>query len=138
MKNKKAFLLILPVVTVILEALPCGAVLNFANPDGEPLRKNFSLTPFGYANFAPFITAVITCVAFVVLLFFCVAEKQFALKLANDLLVVGVVLSLRPLGFGFSSFSAVAGLISISLLAEFVLVRIILKKQSEINSINNL
>ena len=44
---------ILPVITIVLEILPYGAVCNFANPEGEVLREtfsNFDLTPFGYAN----------------------------------------------------------------------------------------
>ena len=69
---KKRFLyLIFPAVALILEILPFGAVCNFANPDGEPWRETFSyfsLTPFGYANAGPFITAVITCIVFVLLI----------------------------------------------------------------------
>ena len=55
--KKRLLYLILPLVTVILELLPYGAVCNFMNPEGDPWRETFSyfsLTPFGYANFAPF------------------------------------------------------------------------------------
>lgn len=124
MKSKKALLLILPVITLILEALPYGAVLNFANPEGEPVRKNFSyfsLTPFGYANFAPFLTAIITCIIFVSLVIYFITKKEFIFKEAKGLLAVGVVLSLCPLGFGVDSFTLVAALISITLAAELVL-----------------
>ncbi len=124
MKNKKALLLVLPVLTIILEALPSGAVLNFANPEGEPIRKTFSyfsMTPFGYANFAPFITAIITCAIFVLLLVYSITEKELVFKAVKSLLAVGIVLSLCPLGFGVKSFSPVAGLIFVSLLAELVL-----------------
>jgi len=119
----KKLLLILPVVTVILEALPYGAVLNFANPEGDPIRKTFSyfsLTPFGYANFAPFITAIITCIVFVMLLLYCITEKAFALKASKGLLVAGFVLSLCPLAFGVKSFTVVAMFISLSLFAQLV------------------
>ena len=57
MKIKKSLFVVLPLVALILELLPNGVVLNFANPDGEPWRRTysyFSLTPFGYANFGPF------------------------------------------------------------------------------------
>jgi len=119
----KKLLLILPVVTVILEALPYGAVLNFANPEGDPIRKTFSyfsLTPFGYANFAPFITAIITCIVFVMLLLYFITEKAFALKASKGLLVAGFVLSLCPLAFGVKSFTVVAMFISLSLFAQLV------------------
>ena len=62
MKNK-FIMLFTTFVALILEILPYGAVCNFANPDGEPWRYTYSyfdLTPFGYANFAPFIVALLT------------------------------------------------------------------------------
>lgn len=123
MKIKK-LLLILPVVTVILEALPYGAVLNFANPEGDPIRKTFSyfsLVPFGYANFAPFITAIITCIVFVMLLVYCITEKAIALKLSEILLAIAAGLSLCPLALGVT-FTPVAALIHISLIVELVFV----------------
>jgi len=64
-KSRKNICLIVILAVVILELLPYGAVLNFGNPDGEPFRKTFSyfsLTPFGYANLAPFMTAVLSVV----------------------------------------------------------------------------
>lgn len=125
MKNKKALLLIFPIITLILEALPYGAVLNFAVPDGESARKTFSyfsLTPYGYANFAPFITAIITCLIFALLVLYCVTDKKPLFTATKYLLCVGTVLSLCPLTLGISSFSVVGGLISMSLLAELVLV----------------
>lgn len=121
MKNKKALLLILPVITLILEALPYGAVLNFADPEGESTRKTFSyfsLTPYGYANFAPFVTAIITVLIFVFIVAYLITKKEIIFKEAKGLLAVGVVLSLCPLAFGFDSFTLVAALISATLAAE--------------------
>lgn len=125
MKNKKVLLLILPAITLILEALPFGAVLNFANPEGASFTKTFSyfsLIPFGYANFSPFITAVITCVAFGALVAYCLTDKRAFFTLAKHLLCAGLVLSLFPLAFGIKLFSLVAVLISVSLFAELLLV----------------
>lgn len=48
---------------IALEALPRGAACNFAIGPNETKRElfsYFSLTPFGFANFAPLITAVLT------------------------------------------------------------------------------
>ena len=73
---KKRFLyLILPIITLILEALPYGAVCVFASSPTERLRETFSyfdLTPFGYANFAPLFTAIITCLIFILLMIYCI------------------------------------------------------------------
>ena len=73
MKIKKSLFLILPLVALILELLPYGVVLNFANPDGEPWRRTysyFSMMPFGYANFGPLITAILTCVLLVLVVIY--------------------------------------------------------------------
>lgn len=58
--RKKRIALSATTLAFVLELLPYGAVCNFANPDGKPWRRTYSyfdLTPFGYANFAPFLTA---------------------------------------------------------------------------------
>ena len=68
---KKRFMyLVLPIISLILEALPYGAVCIFASSPTEKHRETFSyfdLTPFGYANFAPLLTAFITCLVFILL-----------------------------------------------------------------------
>ena len=124
---KKRFLyLILPIVTLILEILPYGAVCNFANPEGEPWRKTFSyfdLTPFGYANFAPFITAIITCIVFLLLLIYYFTGKEKFVQIAKNILCAGVVVSFGPLLFGMDFFSILGLLISLSLIGEFLLLR---------------
>ena len=82
MKKKRWIYLLLPIVTLILEALPYGAVLNFIRPAEDGTKGNFrelysyfDLTPFGWANFAPFITAIITCIVFLLLLAYCFTGK---------------------------------------------------------------
>ena len=52
--------------TLILEALPYGVVMNFASSPEETIRVTtsyFNFLPFGYGNFFPFITAVLTIVS---------------------------------------------------------------------------
>ena len=62
---KKNIALLISVFTaLVLEILPYGAVCNFANPEGDAFRRTYSYfdpTPFGYANFSPFIVALLTC-----------------------------------------------------------------------------
>ena len=127
MKKKGLQYLILPVITVILELLPYGAVCNFANPEGDPWRETFSyfnLTPFGYANFAPLLTAIITCIVLALLIIYALSGKRGWALAARNILAMGVVVSLGPLMFGLSYFSLVGGLITAALAAEiFVLHR---------------
>ncbi len=52
---KKISLIVLPVLTILLEALPLGAVCIFAPSPTERITETFSyfsLIPFGYANFS--------------------------------------------------------------------------------------
>lgn len=131
MKKKRFLYLILPIITMILEILPYGAVLNFANPEGEPWRKTFSyfsLTPFGYANFAPFITAIITCIIFVLLIVYCITGKHRLIVIARNILCVCTILSLGSLVFGVNYFSAVGALITASLIAELLLIHFTIKE----------
>ena len=121
--KKRLLYLMLPVITLILEILPYGAVCNFANPEGESWRKTFSYfdpTPFGYANFAPLLTAMITCAILVLLLVYLFTGKHHMLSLTKGLLCIGTVLSLCPLLYGFSFFTLVGALITVSFIAELV------------------
>ena len=129
---KKRFLyLILPLITLILEILPYGAVCRFANPEGEPWRKTysyFSLLPFGYANFAPLLTAMMTCIITVLLLVYVFVDRRRIVHTVKAFLAISVVLSLCPLLLGIHYFSAVGGLITLSLLAELVWICLTVKE----------
>ena len=130
MKNRLRYL-ILPTVTLILEILPYGAVCNFARPEGEPWRKTysyFSLTPFGYANFAPFLTAVVTCAIFVLLLAYLFFDKPSIISVTKVFLCIGAVMSLCPLLYGINFFSVVGALITVSLIAELGLLLVAFKQ----------
>ena len=132
--KKRLLYLILPIITLILEILPYGAVCNFARPEGEPWRKTFSyfdLTPFGYANFAPLFTAIITCLIFVLILVYCIKGNVRTAIKAKNILFVAVVMSLGPLVFGIRYFSLVGGLITLSLIAELILLQFSIKKPTE-------
>ncbi len=122
---KKRFLaLVFPIITLFLEILPYGAVCNFANPEGEPWRETYSyfdLLPFGYANFAPFLTAITTCAVLVLLVIYLFAGNYGLIKAIRWMLCAGVVLSLCPLLLGIRFFSLVGALITASLIAELVL-----------------
>lgn len=122
--KKRLSYLPFPVITLILELLPYGAVCNFANPNGAPWRKTYSyfnLIPYGYANFAPLITAVLTCIVLVLLFVFLLTGKHRIISVAKILLCVDTVLSLCPLLLGIHFFSVVGALITATLIAELCL-----------------
>ena len=123
MKKERILLLLAPIAAVILEALPFGAVLNFARPaeDGTIGRfrqtfSYFSLTPFGYANFGPLLTALLTCMILVMALVWCCTGR--GRRAVAVLSVIAAGTSLLPLLFGISYFSWVGAGITLLLLIE--------------------
>ncbi len=104
-----------------LETIPLGAVLVFANGPGERVAKTFSyfsLIPFGYANFWPFITALLT-VATAALLAVSVLKKAPAPKLRNAAFLLNVfalLFSFLPLMFGWEYMNSVSYAVSGALL----------------------
>ena len=132
--KKRLLYLILPIITLMLEILPYGAVCNFARPatDGSighfrELYSYFDLLPFGYANFSPLITAVLSCLILFLLLLYCLSGKMKLAVAAKNLLYVAVAISLGPLILGIHFFSLVGALITISLLAELILLLRLIK-----------
>jgi len=124
---KKRFLyLLLPIITLVLEILPYGAVCIFATSPTERIKETFSyfdLISFGYANFAPLITAIMTCVIFLLLIIFCIKGNVRTAIKAKNMLYVAIVISLGPLIYGIEYFSLVAGFITLSLVAELFLLK---------------
>ena len=110
------------IVILVLELLPYGAVLYFGNPEGEPLRETFSyfdLTPYGYANFGPFITAILTCVILVISIINLLVDNY---KIKSTIMIVSLialVASLAPLIV--NSYSVIGGVISFLLLVIVVI-----------------
>lgn len=128
--KKRLLYLLFPVFTLILEILPFGAVCNFAVSPERTQRKTFSyfsLVPYGYANFTPFITALITCVVIVLLLVYCFRGKHSIAKASKVLTGVGAVVSFGQFFLGLNYISIVSVMISLALAAEFILLYLKLK-----------
>ena len=88
MKRKKILFSLFILATFILELIPNGAVLNFANPEGDSWRRTysyFSMTPFGYANFGPLFTAILTCVLIILV---CVSWFKFSKRLNRIIMII--------------------------------------------------
>lgn len=128
--KKNYIYVILPFIAIILELLPWGAVLKFAGEqkaDGTfeyiyHTEPYFSLLPFGFANFGPLLTAVLTCILFILGIILVIAKKDKILDSIKVVLGVAIATSLMPLIYGFDFFSIVGAFITIVLVAEFVLV----------------
>lgn len=132
--KKRWMHLLLPVAALVLELLPYGAVCNFANPEGEPWRRTYSyfdLTPFGYANFAPFLTAVFTCIAIALLLVYLFVGTRLWAGIAKKFLAVTFALSLCPLVLGITYYSVVGLLITWCLFAETLWLSVVIKREKE-------
>ena len=115
--KKKLIILCTTLIALVLEILPYGAICNFANPEGEPWRRTYSyfdLTPFGYANFAPFIVALLTCVLIILIVVSLVSKKEMKAPILA-VSAIATVLSLVPLLYGIRFFSVVGALISVAL-----------------------
>ncbi|MBD5384475.1 MAG: hypothetical protein HDR72_05705 [Ruminococcaceae bacterium] len=92
---------------LVLEALPNGVILWWATPPDEPLKYTmysyFALTPYGYAHFAPLITAVLTVAATILTVVVMIFGKR-TVKPRNALFVANIVtavISACPVLYGF-------------------------------------
>ncbi len=113
---------VLSLSALILELLPNGVVLNFANPDGEPFRETysyFSMTPFGYANFGPLLTAALTCVLVVLVVMNCVKPKRGLKNAMINVSGLATVTSLMPLMFGIDYITGIGIAVSVLLASMF-------------------
>lgn len=120
--KKKLIMLCTTLIALVLEILPYGAVCNFALDEGKSLRQTFSyfdLTPFGYANFAPFVVALLTCALTVMIVVSIVSKKPMRTPILT-VSAIATVFSLAPLLYGISFFSIVGAFISIALLLSTV------------------
>ena len=121
---KKVCFAVLPALTIVLELLPLGAVCIFATSPTERVKETFSyfsLTPFGYANFAPLITATLTVAIFLLSLF---SLKKGVLKALFVLSIITVVISLLPLMYGLNYYTLVGAFITVTLVIESILAKI--------------
>ena len=121
--KKKIIMLCTALIALVLEILPYGAVCNFALDEGKSLRQTFSyfdLTPFGYANFAPFIVALLTCVLIIIIVVSLISKKTMRTPILA-VSAITTVISFAPLLYGISFFSIVGAFISVALAATTVI-----------------
>ncbi len=121
--RKRILLAILPVVAVIFEALPYGAVLRFAS-EAERIDIHtysyFDLTPYGYANFGPLLTAILTVIILILALIYVFLPKKKLKSAITVVSLIAVITSLMPLMFGVAYFTPIAVVITVLLFCEVI------------------
>ena len=120
--KKRVLLLITPIMTLILEALPYGVKMNFATADSTITRYTsyFDTLPYFYAMFSPLITAVLSCAIFIVLLIYCFLGNRVLLIIVKVLLYIALILSVWHSLFYITVLSV---LITLSMVIELVIIK---------------
>ena len=121
MKKKNFLFVIIPIVALVLEVLPWGVVMNFANPDGKPWRYTYSyfdMMPFGYAIFPPLLVAICTCVLFVLTIVYVFRQNSTIFKAITITNAAALILSLAQFLYGLSNISAINVLVTLLFAAQ--------------------
>ncbi len=134
MFKRKITMTVLSVLTVILEILPYGAVCVFSDGVTEyrETYSYFDLRPFGYANFSPLITAVLSCVILVLCIILCFRKSKKLNKALATLSGLAAVISFVPflMGLGFRFYGVCAAAITALLAFIFILALSVKKGES--------
>lgn len=135
MFKRKIAMTVLSILTLILEILPYGAVCVFSDGVTEyrETYSYFDLRPFGYANFSPLITAVLSCVILVLCIILCFRKSKKLNKALATLSGLAAVISFVPflMGLGFRFYGVCAAAIT-SLLAVIFILSLSVKKRESI------
>ena len=122
MKIKRLLLSVLTLAALILELLPNGVVLRFANPEGDPWVRTYShfdLTPFGFANFGPLIAAVLTCILLLLVVIYLFKPRKGLNTAIINVAGFATAASLMPLMFGFDNITVIGVIITALLAGTF-------------------
>lgn len=128
---KKSGIILMTVFAIILELLPYGAVLIFAPSPVDTIKETysyFSLVPVGYANAAPFVTAILTCILLALQIAEIITNNRFIRKIIWLVSLGAVITSLAPVLFGFDYYTLTGSVITVVLIIECFLLRCCQKK----------
>ena len=122
MKIKKLLLMVFTLAALILELLPNGVVLRFANPEGDPWVRTYShfdLTPFGYANFGPLIAAVLTCILLLLVVIYFFKPRKGLNTAIMNVSGFAAVAAFAPMMFGMEYLTVIGMVVGTLLAAAF-------------------
>ena len=132
-QNRALTLFILPVITLILQILPFGAVCNFAGPYGDSVRQTyscFSLIPYGYGNLFPMAAGILNIATIVILAVYAVKSNRTLLTYSEIIAWCCFALSFCPLYYGMSYMSVVGVFIGTAFAFEAVYIHLVLSKNN--------
>ena len=122
--KRKFYVCLFPLIALILELFPNGVVMRFANPEGEPWVKTVSFfdpLPYGYGNFGPFLSALITAALVILSVFYAVKGGRKLKKVLLILSLAAAVFAILPITFGVSYVTAIMVLVFASHIAQIIL-----------------
>ena len=122
--KKRLLLLIAPVIAIVLESLPNGVILRFADPEFTFIERYsyFSILPFGLAHFGPLPAAVLTCVVtLLTMIYVFTANQGLAAAAAGLSILAGLLSVLSAIMFGLEYLSIINAAVTLLLFAEAVL-----------------
>lgn len=113
-------------IAIFLEIQPYGVVMRWWAPPGVETKPDyysyFDLLPFGYGNFSPFITAMLTVAVTIFTVVVMLLDKRFT-KPRNALfvcIVVTVAFSICAIIFNFADGTIISDLITLALVISAV------------------
>ncbi len=134
MKKFKIMFICSNIAALLLEIFAEGAVCNFATPEKiiTETFSYFSLTPYGYANFGPLLTAILTCVLFIFAIILFTPKVKKITTAAAVVSGISVFTSVLPLiMFGGRGFNLISYLISLLMIIQLIAI-IIVKSKKEV------
>lgn len=117
-------MLMVSIITIVLEILPYGAVCVFMEGGGAKIKQTFSyfdLTPYGYANFSPFITAILSCITCILCILFLKINSKIIKNAITIITGFSTVISITPMLMGIEYITIVSVCVTLSMLILFVL-----------------
>lgn len=121
MKKNTAMALISSLV-IVLEIIPIGVVCLFSDDNGVTIRKTFSyfnLTPYAYGDFAPLITALLSCLTLIICIVYCLRVRRSINTAIAIFSLLAAFISVTPIIY--DTYTIVGGIISAGLMTTFTL-----------------
>lgn len=121
MKRKSAMTLI-SFLVIVLEIIPTGVVCLFSDDNGVTIKKTFSyfdLTPYAYGDFAPFITALLSCLTLILCIVYCLRGRRSINSAIAIFSLFAAFISVIPIIY--EDYTIVGVIISAGLMTTFTL-----------------
>lgn len=121
--KKRLYVLLLPIITLILEMLPFGVIMDFSTQTKNIREKYAYFNPmsFGYGNPWPLLTCVLTVVILAILIIYVIKSNKNIFIASKIITAATILISLGALLVAIPEFTALAVIIPITLLLELII-----------------